>query len=370
MAFAATAVVLVLGIVEGGLRLAGVRPYPVDLHLSARLGTLHQLVNGDPVVYTLKPNSTTEFSTQLGPVRYHINRAGLRGPEITVEKPPGVRRVLLLGDSVTFGFGTSYEETFASQLQTRLGAIGDADAPYRWQVLNMGVGGYNTYTERVFYETRGRLFQPDLVLLIVCPNDVDNPLFHFEYNNAAQLTTLPDEAIPNPAQFRRLLAERMERPSEEPSLVHDLARLSIRYSALAHLMASAARPARHSNRQWEACVQALAREDSPELAWFSSQVAALERAVTSDHAAFGVVLVPLRWQLADETGLSRAGRDNLARIFEKHSVAFLDTLHALRDEDPATELFFDACHLTPRGHDAVTATLIEWLGSNPDLWND
>jgi lysophospholipase L1-like esterase len=383
VAFAAIAVVLLLGLVEGGLRLIGVQPYLVDLDIAARLATLHQLVDGDPVVYTLKPDSVAEFSTQLGSVHYRINGVGLRGPEITRQKPPQVCRVLLLGDSVTFGFGVSYEQTFAAQLQARLspqGACGtgfqpvepglQARATPRVEVLNAAAGGYNTYNERVFYETRGHLFQPDLVLLMVCPNDVDNPLFHFEYNSAARFSTLPNEAIPNVPEFQRVLAQRKERPAGRPSFLRQVARVSIRYSAFAHLVGSSAHPDPHSGHQWEACVWALGREDSMELAWFSKQVIALNQAVNSDHAALGVVLVPLSWQLADETDLSLPGRANLASLCRKNGIAFLDTSEFLKRAAPARELFFDACHLAPKGHTAVADAILEWVGTQEDMWID
>ena len=37
-------------------------------------------------------------------VDYRVNAEGLRGAETTLEKPAGVRRVAVLGDSIAFGY--------------------------------------------------------------------------------------------------------------------------------------------------------------------------------------------------------------------------------------------------------------------------
>src|SRR5262245_50241752 len=50
-----------------------------------------------------------------------INRDGCRGPEIPATKPPGVRRLVLAGDSVTFGWGVSESASFAGRLRQDLG---------------------------------------------------------------------------------------------------------------------------------------------------------------------------------------------------------------------------------------------------------
>src|SRR5262245_14158083 len=49
-----------------------------------------------------------------------INQQGLRGPEVTVAKPPGTFRVLGLGDSFAFGLGVREEDTFLRRLEADL----------------------------------------------------------------------------------------------------------------------------------------------------------------------------------------------------------------------------------------------------------
>ena len=77
------------------------------------------------------------------PVR--INNLGFRDPrEYPLEKPPGTFRILVLGDSVTFGHGSLYETTYPYLLEQRLKQWRPS---VNWQVWNLGVPGYNTRQE-------------------------------------------------------------------------------------------------------------------------------------------------------------------------------------------------------------------------------
>jgi lysophospholipase L1-like esterase len=72
-----------------------------------------------------------------------------------------------LGDSITFGNDLPYEDTFSFQLQQRLFAEGR-----ELEVLNFGVGGYDTLQEVASLEIRGLKYHPDLVVVAYCLNDV------------------------------------------------------------------------------------------------------------------------------------------------------------------------------------------------------
>ena len=100
-------------------------------------------------------------------VPFEINSDGLRGPEMEKPKPAG-RRVLLLGDSVVLGYGVPVEDTFAARLRVMLAARGaDID------IVAAGVGSWNTRTEREWLRARGWALEPDVVVLVPVPNDVE-----------------------------------------------------------------------------------------------------------------------------------------------------------------------------------------------------
>ena len=89
--------------------------YAWELVASRRIDLLpHSASDGD---YTLmKPGSHYEW--QKIPVE--INSHGLRGPEVTYEKPTDTFRILNLGDSVTMGWGVRVEDTYGQQLESSL----------------------------------------------------------------------------------------------------------------------------------------------------------------------------------------------------------------------------------------------------------
>src|SRR6201987_1630046 len=99
-----------------------------------------------------------------------INSEGLRDREFSFEKPPDVYRVMMLGDSTTLGWGVKEEDTAAKFLERKLNA--NLPAGYsRAEVMNAGVGNYDTVQEVTYYETIGWKFHPDLVVLVFFIND-------------------------------------------------------------------------------------------------------------------------------------------------------------------------------------------------------
>jgi lysophospholipase L1-like esterase len=109
-------------------------------------------------------------SALLMGVPVSINSEGLRDREFLLEKPPGVYRVMMLGDSTTFGWGVKQEDTAAKFLERKLNA--DLPAGYnRAEVMNAGVGNYDTVQEVTYYETIGWKYHPDLVVLVFFIND-------------------------------------------------------------------------------------------------------------------------------------------------------------------------------------------------------
>lgn len=100
---------------------------------------------------------------------YEINSFGLRSPEIALTKPPGVKRLLVLGDSFTEGIGVQGHETFPSLLQATLDRT---QSPGRWQVINGGVASYSPLLEYLFLKTRGLALDPDAVILALDLSDV------------------------------------------------------------------------------------------------------------------------------------------------------------------------------------------------------
>jgi lysophospholipase L1-like esterase len=102
-----------------------------------------------------------------------INSAGLRDREFSLSKPKDTYRILVLGDSITFGWGVEEEKTFAKVLESKLNESPLPGWPQHYEVINTGVGNYNTAQEVAFFKERGRLYEPDMVLIAFFINDAE-----------------------------------------------------------------------------------------------------------------------------------------------------------------------------------------------------
>lgn len=109
-------------------------------------------------------------SARLMGVDVRINALGLRERDIDHPRPPGVRRVLMLGDSLIFGWGVAAEATTSRRLEATLN---QRDPGGRWQVINAGVGNYNTRTEVRYLLAEGLRYDPEVVVLGYFVNDAE-----------------------------------------------------------------------------------------------------------------------------------------------------------------------------------------------------
>jgi lysophospholipase L1-like esterase len=102
-----------------------------------------------------------------------INSLGFRGAEVASPKPPGRFRTVVLGDSLTVGYGVSDGETYAAQLERLLHERFPAR---QLDVVNLGVTGYSTRQEVALLSRHLPSLQPDLVLVGFYTNDLPDAL--------------------------------------------------------------------------------------------------------------------------------------------------------------------------------------------------
>jgi hypothetical protein len=118
--------------------------------------------------YRLEPNSVGWF----GPFEAAANRHGHRDDAVALKKPPGTFRILVLGDSFTVGASVRQEEAYPQRLETLL----NQSATGRIEVVNAGVGGWDSFQYAQYYEHAGHRFSPDLVIIgFFVSNDTYTP---------------------------------------------------------------------------------------------------------------------------------------------------------------------------------------------------
>ena len=159
----------------------------------------------------LRPSLYPELKYELTPgasVRawgadIKINSQGFRGPEPSSD--PATERVIVLGDSITFGNSLALEDTFPFQLQKRL-----VSQQRKVEVLNFGVGGYDTLQEVSLLEIRGLKYHPNLVVVAYCLNDVGIASMSLESIRRTQQLQNSDFSFLYESRLVQLISESVE----------------------------------------------------------------------------------------------------------------------------------------------------------------
>ncbi len=153
--------ILLCGVtVELALRYAEYEPFR-GIQKSREL-ILRESPNPD-MIYELTPNMEGVAWGQ----NVKINSFGFRDREYSLKKPDGTYRMVVLGDSITFGNFLPVQSTYAHRLELLFERRG-----VNVEILNLSVSGYNTTQEIAFLEEVGLQFNPDEVIVGYCMNDL------------------------------------------------------------------------------------------------------------------------------------------------------------------------------------------------------
>lgn len=109
------------------------------------------------------PGSVSSYYWQ-GALHVH-NQDRFRRAKPFPDKSPDIFRVAVFGDSLTYGYGISEEDTFVSLLNDWLGR------EYQVEFLNLGISG--AQSEDILQEIKKWLpiLRPNLVIYAICQND-------------------------------------------------------------------------------------------------------------------------------------------------------------------------------------------------------
>lgn len=164
-------VVLSVFLVFGGTEVALGLFYPIDyLRVPEKAPddlfreVLHQSSSVPGLSFELAPNRQKKHEG----VWIRTNSLGMRDSEPVPVEDDSASRIVVLGDSFTFGYRVDADSIYPSILESRLN---EEPAKQRVEVLNMGVSGYNTQDGARVLEHKGLLWQPDLVIVGYVLND-------------------------------------------------------------------------------------------------------------------------------------------------------------------------------------------------------
>lgn len=332
---------LALGLLVAGLMSEAVlRALGPPRDVDERRG-LHELRPDRPWLYGMRPGASGRLPIS-GDVPYQVNADGFRDRLRARPKPEGVFRVLVLGDSVAFGYGVAQQDAFPAVLEARL-----ADGAPGVEVLNLGVSGYNPYTELALFRDVGVTYQPDLVVAQFCINDLNDPTLHFDVQTRMDLSMIPDAAFPDPSRRREPARETPTalRWCRSSSLCSRLDDLRLRWTAT--------EPDEAARR---AAAVPIDAEAGPEWRWLEARYRELARAARDAGAGFALLAFPHPGQLARTE--ADPVQQRLVALGRRNGFATVDPLRAFRAASRRDEkLFLDWWHPTPAGHRLAASEL-------------
>ena len=327
------------------------------------------------------------FSSEYAGVVYATNSRGLRGPEIDVARVPERERVIVLGDSLVWGFGVAEGETLCDVIASLRPEV---------DVLNFGVAGFGTGQELMLLEAEGLAYRPDRVILVfTLANDVEDSFY-------------PDSAESYPANIFHLVdgALQVDRFALSPwarlglwlrhnsyvvafaahsRIREGAASSSIGESNLRRLRATdfegtsfsvyfsgrdyldhPGLEERHQARRGGLLAPSVLSHYKVELV--KALILEMARMTSEAGAELSVVLAPFRSQLAPDPVL-RANplTVELSRFLEAEGIAHLDLLPLLLDSGASAErIFIDGMHFSAEGNRMVGRKIAEaWIPVGP-----
>lgn len=178
--------IFLAGLFEGGARLAFSTPFIFEMIKDNRVESRWRqhwigkhLQGQGPVTYmgTFDPGRGWKLKPDIQDMKafegkfLNVNSKSLRGKrEFSYGKNPDKKRLLVLGDSFTFGHEVSDNETFSYFLQEKMPGF---------EVINMGVFGYGHDQMLITLKEEGLKFKPDIVLLGFVFLDMERNLLGF-----------------------------------------------------------------------------------------------------------------------------------------------------------------------------------------------
>ena len=291
--------------------------------------------------YYLRP----DYETVARGMEMRTNHYGMRGPDVPLRPAPGVRRILALGGSTTFGEAVAEEESWPARLEEIL----EERTGQPHEVLNAGVEGYNTRAELAFLQQRGLPLSPDVVVVGFSLDDGNrSPAM----GPMGILTREPDQRVPTSAWTER-------------STLYLSARLlpSFGWAFLTRDLSAGKRKNLSRDSPIERGLSARRKaffRDRPEPGW-SAMLGALE-GFAQEGREHGVRVLIAILPYADQVHAPTPDLTPQRRLMEKCSEYGLECLD-LRDalESAQPPLFLDGVHPNPLGYRVIAEALADYL---------
>jgi len=301
--------------------------------------------------------------------RADTNSIGLRDYEYG-EKGENTFRILVLGDSFTFGAGVEFEETFVRQLET---ILREKNRNRKYEVINAGVLGYGTDQEYYFLKEWGFKLKPDLVIVaFYIQNDLEDVMI-----GALNHYTVRDGYLFDLFSYKQ--KERGKNFFERYSRTYEF--IEDRVNNLLIKTGFKKKPWESSGLPLD--MKFYLKKYPPKFEEAMNKTKGFLKGIDSLEKQIGgkslIVLIPTRDQVFDGWWMKKLERfhenpsnynitrvnDEIADLAKENKIPFLDLLHSQREYEKEIDLFLTSdSHWNKEGHKLVAKTIYDFLVSN------
>ena len=302
------------------------------------------------------PNHEATFEGRDFKVTVKSNSHGFRDREYAVQKPNGITRVMVLGDSFTWGWGVEHEEVFTEVAERALDNV---------EILNLGHSSYGTAQEYLLLKRLGMKFSPDLTVVTFYSNDIKD--------NSGRRGKRPKFIL----NEGRLILDKRPRPLTIDRRLKKILNENFLFYSFIDYRIAVLKQARLDPMTIFGFDTFLFKNflDEMQDAWDVTQALLLEIDRLTDHRMV-ILFVPHRLQVEEDRfqqELHAAQLDEheidvfltnrlLKEFSEEHHIPFLDLTPSFRKEHRRAPLYFDHDgHWSPQGHQVAGEAFQEKL---------
>lgn len=356
-------VILTLALAEGITRLF-YEPAPERIQgLALKFSEYYR---SDPELgWVPRPNISANYIRF--PATFETNSQGLRDREYQQAKPEGSKRIVVIGDSHTWGYGVNNDETYTEKLEALLPNT---------EVINLGVTAYSLWQEIAYFKRVGLAYEPDVLIVGFTQNDVDQGA---NRRNIERANNPPKDPEPDEDKGQRSVQRYIAEHSALYKFVSD--RVNTNRTLISLLVDLGVKAPLAGINGIDNNLKTALRDYSPELEKEFAMVRdkLLELKQTTDQAGVRliVVAIPAKQaidQVAFEQSIMRSVFEPddfdldkpyrlLATFAEEAGFEFVDPVPAFRERASNPEVLYlkRDVHLNAAGHEALARVLAAYL---------
>ena len=309
-----------------------------------RLSDLYSNIEFYEKTFRMHPNSFVVQEERYGDIKYEFNKEGFRDKNHEINT--NNHKIIILGDSVSFGLGVRQNLIYPRLLENKL----NKNNRNKFEVLNFSLFAYGINHELIVLKDFGLKYKPSLIILQFYMND----LLGYSFQTSNNVLDFSLEKINNKLLasehlilYKSLLYKKLKQMSSRLFylMFHDLRRqIPFTLNSLVP-------------QECKDCLLNLKKNDTP--VEYFKLLKEMSGIAKSNGINFILVISPNEVQLFNED------YDVInASVFEfcgKEGIICLDPLNEMRASSLKLKFFNDGVHFSQIGHDFFANHLLKEL---------